>query len=310
MQDDIFFAQGQSDAGYQRFWTLIPAADPNLVAFKNSIVNPTQVRWAVDGFDNDTLGGDAGDARIFTTLQQGTTNGVLNVKYSNMLSLNNAQLYGIVSQGGDRFLGGLNNYGEDVLNTNSFVSAFSKGLDYEGSFSINGSTFTSAGKPGYFGDAGFNKFFECDCETSNLVGKSSWFYYLTNSSGNTGDKILVDEFDNLSADGYWGLAIDPATSNYVLSYTLTPSALRSLALSVEGRARAALTEYRSGELGASVMAPAGEFAGYVAPSFVAVSPVPEANAAWLSLAGLATLLAAGTWRRRSSLRAKFSSFAS
>ena len=296
--DDAIFGQGQSDAGYQRFWTFPVANDPNLVRFRGAVTTPAQVRWGVLGFDDFYVVGDPGEIRIFTTLEQGTAQGVRNGNYTRLVGLNNASLNGSAGNGALRWLGDINTYTDDVLNT----SVYRPNLTVEQNFAVNGSTFSSLGTKGYFAFGGLDHLFDCNCNVTNVVGKSSWFYSLSNSSANDDDKVLVDEFDNLSADGYWGLAIDPATSNYVLSYTLTPSQMRLLASTAGGRARAALTEYRAGEAIVNVVAPAGEFAGYTAPSFAAISPVPDAPALPMLLSGAAAAWVLGARRRRPGAR--------
>ncbi len=285
--DTDFFARGQDDAGFQRFWTLTPSTDANLARFRTGVTDPSQLRWGVMGFDDNALALDPGEVRLFTTLEQGTANGVRNVNYTKLLNNSNDTLITSVAGGTSRWLGEINsNLAGDALNT----SAFRPGLTEEENYLVNGSSFAAQGVPGYFAAQGLEHLFVCDCALTNAVGKSSWFYYAANSSANTDDKVLIDEFDNLSADGYWGLAFDSASGNYILSYTLTASLLRAQALTDLGRARASLTEYRSGTLVRQIAAPGGEFAGYVPPSFAAVVAVPEPESWALFLAGIVAFL--------------------
>jgi hypothetical protein len=121
------------------------------------------------------------------------------------------------------------------------------------------------------------------------VGRSAFFYYVTTSDQfDSTAFVAIDEFDNLRNDGYWGVAQNPADGRLVLSYTLAPATLASLAVTPEGRARAALTEFAAGARVRQIDAPQGEFASYLMP---AVSPVPEPGSLACLLAGGLLLVA-------------------
>jgi len=311
---DDFFVAAQQDIGYQRFWVVDSA---NWSTF-TGLVTPSNLRWSVVALDS--LGpSTVGQQRLFTTAAQGSEGNVANTS--------NKQLSDGISttQGGNFF------------NTVNALGTHAPQSDY----SLNGDSYSleSDSGRGYYGEAGgltptING--NAPFNAGNAVGKSSWFYYLTRSG--TGqlstNKVLVDEFDNLGADGYWGFVKvedqdssspfydpdSPYAGKYLLSFTMpvfTPvvtSAFREFALSI-GR-----TEYGGGflvsGLGVAVAAAPGErAAGWVTPLGVAgsgaerpwvtplsqVSAVPEPGAWALMLAG-AGLLGLTAARRRGRAR--------
>lgn len=292
---DNFFATGQQDAGYQRFWTLSGAGDTPFQQLRNLNTASSSLRWAVLGFDTQGFG-SPGEFRTFMTLEQGNAAGVPNDNYIAMTNWLNLDWSTANRQVSDPLIGELNsNITNNPYNLQTPVGG-TQDVAY------NGTSFTVKGQPGYFDKPGVNAplFTEAlNASITNAVGKSSWFYYVTSSSlGNSSAPVLVDEFDNLAADGYWGLAQDPATGNFVLSYTLTPALASKLSVTDAGRARASLTELRSGTVSRVITAPADEFVGmstlgYCEPT---VSPVPEPAAWWSASAGMLALAVA--YRRR------------
>lgn len=301
---DDFFVAAQQDIGYQRFWVVDSA---NWSSFLGQ-VSPSNLRWSVLALDS-TGSLATGLQRLFTTAQQGSEGSVANTS--------NKQLSdGIAPTTAGNFFSAVNALGSHVPQSDYSVNGDSLSLESDSGRGYYG----EAGglTPTINGNAPFN--------AGNAVGKSSWFYYLTRSS--TGqlstNKVLVDEFDNLGADGYWGFVKvedqdssspfydpdSPYAGKYLLSFTMpvyTPvvtTAFREFALSI-GR-----TEYGGGfqvsALGVAVAAaPAEQAAGWVTPLGAAggaegalpwvtplqvgagapVSAVPEPGAWALLLAG-------------------------
>ena len=81
----------------------------------------------------------------------------------------------------------------------------------------------------------------------NPLGVSSWFYKvmpsLLEGEIDPSSPVVIDEFDNVNADGYWGLIKDPNSSKYVLSYTLTGANPSTLVSTDGGRTRLAFVDY-------------------------------------------------------------------
>jgi hypothetical protein len=153
-------------------------------------------------------------------------------------------------------------------------------------YSFDGSSYDLKGSGPYFVNAAglSSGYLSNDVAlTTNKVGNSSWFYYLTISGDDSGANILVDEFDNLSHDAYWGLAKD-SSDNYILSFTMegvmTPTS------SANGFLRRNLTDYAAQYgMARQLSAPAGEFLDWTG----AVTAVPEPGTYGLFALGLGAL---------------------
>lgn len=307
---DDFLVVAQQEIGYQRFWAVESPVWTDFLA----LTAETSLRWSVVALDSN--GGTSANAnRMLTTVRQGQEGQVGN--------MTNAQLTnGIGSTQGGQYLTTVNSLMRHAPQTD---------------FTIHGDSYsliTDNGN-GYYGKAGsltptLNG--NAPFDASNPVGSSSWFYYLLRSGAPNGNRVTVDEFDNLGHDGYWGFVkvqgtdatapgYDPASpylDKYLLSYTLpvfdmrTTTAFRSFAQGI-GR-----TEYSGGMQvaalsGAAAAATLEAAAGWVTPLGLAsaagaglpaplqlLSPVPEPGTWWLLAGGLGLLLA----RRRSLLPAR------
>lgn len=320
---DEFFIAGQPDAGLQRFWLV---DDPMWDAFLGN-ADPAALQWSVNALDATGNPSTAGNQRLFTTVRQGD-------EAAARLMLNQRLTDGVGTAQAGRFFDTVNSrlLAERGQSTHT-PDADPTRYDLHGSSwsSENDSGFGYYGKSGGLGptlnnNAGFS--------FANPVGRSSWFYYVTRSGANPGGRVLVDEFDNLGHDGYWGFvqvtadldATSPYLGKWLLSYTIAAAvptaAQRSFAASVGrteltgGFSVQALDGVAGNALGGSAR-PLSAGAVVTGPGLPALLPMPSAQllptdaalaapaaavpepAALLSMAaGLAIVATAVTRRRR------------
>jgi hypothetical protein len=292
---DDFFIAAQQDVGYQRFWTVVSA---NFTSFLG-LVSLSSTRWSVVALDS-TGSLNIGLQRLYSTVRQGDEGLVKDTTNKGMSDAIST------SQAGN-FFSTINSLGTHVpqadytVNGDSFSRETDSGRAYYGE--SGGLT------PTLNGNASFN--------ATNTLGNSSWFYYLTRSSTSqlASAKVVIDEFDNLGFDGYWGLVkvedqdssspfydpTSPYAGKYLLSFTMpvfdvrTTASFQAFALSI-GR-----TEFSGGLKvigldGAAAAAVTERSAGWVTPlgAVSAVTAVPEPGQWALLLAGGMTL----AWRAR------------
>lgn len=230
-----FFIKGQQDigtvpvgtsvkSGNSLFWVIDPAVDLEWSKFV-AVAAVTNIQWGV--YALDAAGPNtAGGKRFYTTVTQGSerrfytpapaTGNLLNSQFFN-LATNAAGL--------GAYIPAVNQYGThrnlaDAAGTNSE------------SIAINGSAFISADVAnandyfaGYFGNVvnrDWGPGSTVDIATTNAIGKSSWFYYVTSSGSSQQGLTRLDEFDNLGGDAYWGFAKEDGSNRFLLSYTLAP----------------------------------------------------------------------------------------
>jgi hypothetical protein len=291
-----FLAIAQPDAGYQRFWSV---NDANWTTFLSQ-VDSTNLRWSVLAIDS-TGGTGIGAYREFTTVQQGDECKIIDCTQitpgspTGISTTINAKWFNGMgtSQAGTFF---------NAVNTTGTHGTPGGVLDY----TINGSSVNADSDVGnaYFGDTSVGLSTTLNGNTTfnsaNAVGQSSWFYYLTRSGGDQNGFLVVDEFDNLGADGYFGFtyvdpAVDPTSpyaGQYVLSYTL--AAAGQTQAQINFARQIGRTETSLGgsivKLSGVASATAGESPAGLASVRLggltnAVSVVPEPGSAWMLLAG-------------------------
>jgi hypothetical protein len=275
-----FWIRAQQDAGYS-FGLELDANNAALTAFRAASTNVANQSWAVIGFENGPSL-NPGVNKVYSTLTQGPGDGTVNPNWKDMTSANYTSVLSVAFNiaGSTLLYGGL-----------ASPAVPGSSIRPEGALF---SSFDRVGSKGYFagqnafsakGGGGDGSFLGGVYNVANAVGKSSWFYYLTNATGSS--TIAVDEFDNLNYNGYWGLALTSA-DKYLLTYTLpAASTPKTSAVSDVGLQRLSLTDYAAG-------AGAARLLDYTD----AASPVPE-PATWLLFPfGLAGLLAASRSRRQ------------
>jgi hypothetical protein len=241
-----FFVQAQQNEGFQRFWVIDSAVFNSFLA---RVANPATLEWSVLALDAQG-NTQPGSQRLFTTLRQGQEGALASYTNANFsLSITATATSSAMSS----------------FNVSGTHGTSGTPLD----FTVHGehvgdALLTPPLNLSYYGNAGgltpsFNN--TSPFSTTNLVGSSSWFYYLTRSSTQNiaTARVLIDEFDNGDGpglpgnDGYWGFtrATDPATTlpewlgKYLLSFTMPAVPL----LRTETRSFAAQigrTEYSGG----------------------------------------------------------------
>jgi hypothetical protein len=201
---DSFFVDAQSDAGYTRSWSL---DDADFAAFMRQ-ANVEFVQWAV--LASETSGGIvAGGQRLFSTVKVGDE---AKVGATTNQALSNAI--------GSTQLGTFYNA---VNATGSHAPA--------NDFSVNGTSVNADTDPGngYFGTPGSGSNMNGNFMWSNAnpIGASSSFHLITRSGVSQLAAVTVDPFANTNRAGSFSLAMAPATAAdlngaYALTYALAP----------------------------------------------------------------------------------------
>lgn len=284
-----FLIAAQQETSTQMFF---PIADPQWTDFLTQTAGG-DYRWTVFGVVPNA-GTAPGRNRLFTTVRQGQES-LISTMDNSLLTQGNSISTSRV------FI--------DAVNTTGTHGATGQVPN----FPVNGSSVNAAAvnKNSFFGEGSYifsdTLLGKAPFSMSNKVGDSSWFYYLTRSGVAQTEPILVDEFDNLGHDGYWGFtkvaddANSPYKGQYLLSYTLEASGLK--ASTAAGQMRMNLTDYTAGFAAKAFSSSQIEFGGYRPSSLVvaelALAPlaaVPEPTS-W-GLMGLGLLALAGRARRR------------
>lgn len=275
------FVYGQQDAGYQKLFAPLNT-DVNFQTFLSKSTNIGDQIWAVIAASSDpNLSLEAGSRAMYTTLNAATPTGTTNPEYTRLMAWPQGDFYNAE--------GSLETYFADVSTqctgagcATDFGANLSS-YNVKGQLAYAAAAFSASGAPnGASTTFAFNLF--------NKVNSSSWFYGVRMSSDIGDDPIVVDEFDNVAHDAYWGLGV-AANGDYILSYTLeaaiTPTSTAAGAL-LRLRTDFAASYGRTRLIGV----PAGDSLGLGAP----VAAVPE-PATW-GLMGLGLAVLAARARRR------------
>lgn len=298
MTMDDLLVQGQADAGLQKFWIIDKTTDVPFSKLRELGTSVGSLEWMVFAADTDGFG-DPGDFRVATTLRPTSASGVMGADYLKLTSLANID-YNNLNAVYENYVAALNVGANNAYNLHGDrgPGGSTANADY------NGSSFAIEGQDDYVLKYSPTTMGTLDIRVTNAIGSSSWFYALQASSYETQDAVLVDEFDNLSYDAYWGLAENPADGTFVLSYTMR-SALPTASQLAFARA-IGRTEYSGGFMSHALAGAAAaaiddraHAAGFSRPLGAAVSPVPEPST-WLLLAG--GLAAVGLAARRRNRR--------
>ncbi len=278
-----FWIYAQQDAGYSYPAFTLQTSDARFAAFKTLSPTIANERWAVLAVQSNPTSSTPGDNKLYTTLRQGPGDGTVNPNWQDLTGMPADGFLNATQRAGSRWYRDLNSLGGgDDATKNTHPST------------ANGSALHSAGSTRYFANNGTiyaknnpgseGSYFGGLYDLTNEVNKSSWFYYVTNAAAGGG--VVTDEFDNLTSNGYWGLAFT-SSNTYQLSFTqaAAQSAANS-ATTALGIQRVATTDFASGAGSARLL----NFDG-------AVTAVPE-PASW-ALFGLGLLGIAARARKRS-----------
>ncbi len=301
-----FFVQSQQDVGYQKFFEPLNS-DANFQKFLSISNIPANQLWGVYASGDAGFGFSPGEKNFFTTLKSTDTDGVLNPNYTALTNGLNQGFNDAVALVATAFQsmnnGTSSTPGVDVEDDRNIYNSHYRNVEITSSEDFllyNGSSFDQKGLtfPYYGGVLQGGNIGGVIPPSLNSVGSSSWFYYLTSSSANSTDKIIVDEFDNLGHDGYWGLALNDK-GEYILSFTM--EAHITAVSTAPGQARRNLTDFSALYGGVrNLTAPSNEFIGWQpSGNFGAVTAVPEPATYGLFGLGLAAL----AWRKRRLLKA-------
>lgn len=304
-----FWVQAQQDTGASLFRTLDPLTDP---AFKTFIdaATPSTTRWMVAAFGRNDV---EGSRSLFSTLTNNNVVATQTQSFDRMKSLGSGDMVANLPPFSD-FTGRLNSAGPAQIKQSTHNSA-ANGSSVASKDDGNTTTYMSRGNG--FGDTALGDgtcmvaYLVC---AGNPVGVSSWFYKLTPvlttpgtpQDGVEGDPVIVDEFDNLTADGFWGFAKNTTTGKYILSYTLTGSNPKSLVSTDAGRNRLSAIDY-SAQSGSArqISFAADDVANLVTEnawaSAATATAVPEPASWHFALLGL---LGVGAAARRKTARAQ------
>jgi len=301
-----FFVNAQQDAGSYLFFTLDPTKDAALQAFVTAVgPSLSTARWGVLGMT--TSESDPSGRVVYSTLTNNNVVATQTASYDRLFKMSNN-----IFKTNTALLNYVDKLNAAVQGSTIDITTLATAKAPTLGSSLSSITYAGAGTypnatNGFVSSSGSG---DGDCIFGsalcfgNPVGVSSWFYQATVTPGGTQlSKVTVDEFDNLTNDGYWGFIKDPNSSNYILSYTLPGTNPKSLVSTDQGRARLSFTDYtaESGRarlitLGNGDVANIGADAGATLAGAGTIAAVPEPQT-W-GLMALGGLLVAATARRR------------
>lgn len=276
------FVYGQQDAGYQQLFAPLNT-DANFQSFLTKSSNVSDQIWAILAVSSDPNGVGQGSRALYTTLNAATPTGTTNPEYTRLTTWAQGNF-------GDAE-GSLESFYADVstqCGAGSCQTDFGANLssyNVKGQLSYAGSAFSSTGAL-----AGASTTYAAN--VFNKVNSSSWFYQLGLADDQSDPPVVVDEFDNLSHDAYWGLGVN-AQGEYILSYTLEAS--QTQAQTMQGQMLRLRTDFAANYGGTRFIgAPVGDTLNLGGGA--AITPVPEPST-W-GLMGLGLALLAGRARRQ------------
>lgn len=300
-----FYINAQQDAGSYLFFTLDPSKDAAFQAFVTAAgASLSTARWGVLGMT--VPASDSSGRIVYSTLTNNGDVATQTASYDRLFKINNGilrsntGLSGYIARLNTAVPGSTIDMSTLVTATAPTLGSSLSSIAYPDTYPNGGIGFTTGSGSGD-GDCVFGGL----C-FGNPVGTSSWFYQTSvsrnattgNANGNL-TVVSVNEFDNLTSDGYWGFARNATTGLYVLSYTLPGSNPKSLVSTDEGRARVSFTDY-SAQSGMArlITLGDGDVAAWPAANTVVAVPEPQT---W-GLMALGGLCVAFAVRRRRTLR--------
>lgn len=302
-----FWVQAQQDTGASLFRNLDPATDAAFKTFLDA-ADLSKSRWMV--LATSSAGGQK-DKFLYTTM---TNNGSVATQTKTFDDIKNTVSATVSDSQGTLFtwITNLNSASPGgqipILVGNHLTAANGSSVASKGAG--NTATYASASN-GFSARDAVNNDGDCVARglfcAGNPVGTSSWFYKLTPALDgediDPSSPLILDEFDNLTADGYWGFIKDPNSAKYILSYTLTGSNPKSLVSTDAGQTRLSFTDYsaQSGSarlisVGADDVAFGADAAALALTGAASVSAVPEPQSWGLLALGVVCVGAAA--RRR------------
>lgn len=310
---DEFFVTGQRDSGFQLF---VPLESANWTTFLAGVADRTRLLWAVMAGDS-TGSNNPGQQRLFTTFGFDFT--------GNFAADRAAMLARLDGQTNGNFTNGLG-----AAQAGNFFSAINTTGTHPpaSDLTVNGDSVNAIVDPGasYFGETGgtgptLNNGLRGGFVTTNRVGQSSWFYYLTRSGSATGGPLLWDEFDNgvpgpngtpgPGNDAYWGFVyVEPTNPNppswaiyapdspyagkWLLSYTLEPYVAQANASFREFAQSIGRTEYGGG-LFVQHLPGAAAASPLESPSFASTVPLGAAGDTGFDIGSVTAVPEPSTW---------------
>lgn len=285
-----FWVQGQQDTGASLFRTLDPATDSAFNTFISG-ANLSNVRWLITGGTFD--GRAEADRVIYTTQTNNNSLADQRAFYDRSHNVTSSDMTTALSSMGT-YVKTLNGARPGIDIVQSTIGTTSRGGSaFASKPAGNTVTYTDAttGFKGLATGSDGSCIYQAFFCAGNPLGVSSWFYKvmpsLLDGEVDQAALVVIDEFDNVTADGYWGLIKDPNSSKYVLSYTLAGANPKTLVSTDDGRTRLSFVDYSAQSGIARLIGVAADDVALQA----SVSAVPEPGQWGLILGGFGLLAA-------------------